>query len=399
MTARKAPTLSERALYAALERIRCGALTVLGTDGRERVFRGAADGPAARIELTDAAAPRRIALSGANGLSDSYLDGQWETPDLAALLELGALNMPERTDDRTPRPLNALERARHRRRDNTREGSRRNVEHHYDLGNDFYGLWLDGSMTYSCALFGEACPPETGTLLDAQNLKYDRILELAAPRPGARLLEIGCGWGGFAVRAAKEAGCRVVGITLSREQYDYAIERVRREGLEGRVEVRLQDYRDVDEVFDGIISIEMLEAVGERWWPAFFGALHDRLRDGARAALQTIVIDDARYDDYRRRPDFTQRYIFPGGMLPSRSLFALHAEAAGLQAGEASCFGASYAATLECWLARFDAVRGQVAALGYDERFVRMWRYYLAFCRAGFRAGSIDVMQAVLTRT
>lgn len=406
MTARKAPTLSERALYTALPRMRAGTLTVTGTDGRERVFGGAVEGPSARVELTDPAAARRIALGGAMGLAESYMDGHWSTPDLEAVLELGAVNMPEGTDTRAPRLKRPVERMGHLLRDNTPRGSKRNIEHHYDLGNDFYELWLDESMTYSCALFGEGCEePNLGgvrvaeaPLPAAQQRKYDRILELADPKPGERLLEIGCGWGGFAVRAAKEAGCRVLGITLSREQHDFAVERVRREGLEGQVEVRLQDYRDVREEFDRIVSIEMFEAVGVRWWPAFFGALRDRLRDGGRAALQTIVIEDSRFEDYRRKPDFTQKYIFPGGMLPSPALFAEHAQAAGLEVGEPAYFGASYAATLERWLRRFDEVRDEVLALGYDERFVRMWRYYLAVCRAGFKTGSVDVMQVGLTR-
>ncbi len=247
-------------------------------------------------------------------------------------------------------------------------------------------------MTYSSACFDEGCTD----LETAQHAKYERILGLADPDTRSHLLEIGCGWGGFAVHAAKTSGCRVTGITLSREQYDHARARVAEEGLEGRIDIRLVDYREVPGVFDRIVSIEMFEAVGEKYWPVFFRRMRELLARGGTAALQTITIPEDRFESYRSDPDFIQRYIFPGGMLPSPERFTVAAHAAGLEPGEPHFFGHSYAETLEAWLARFEAAEDDVRALGFDERFIRMWRFYLAFCRAGFRYDTIDVMQVAL---
>jgi cyclopropane-fatty-acyl-phospholipid synthase len=240
----------------------------------------------------------------------------------------------------------------HALNDNTRSGSKRNIEYHYDLGNEFYELWLDESMTYSCALFDD----EPGDLCGAQQRKWDRLLEIIQPSSADRILEIGCGWGGFAIHAAREAGCRVTGITLSEEQFAHATRAVEEADLEDRVEIRIQDYRDVPETYTAIASIEMFEAVGEKWWPAFFESVRDRLDDAGRAAVQTITICEESFEGFRKRVDFTQRYIFPGGMLPSPTRFREVAEESGLVAGEAHFMGASYARTLDEWLARFDEV-------------------------------------------
>lgn len=381
---------------ALVGQLRCGELTVTWPNGASQEFRGAADGPRARVVVRDAAAVRRVILGGSIGFAEGYMRGDWDTPDLPGLLEFGELNL-RRSDTRgTAAPRRPVERALHAIRANRPRRARRNIAHHYDLGNDFYQLWLDDSMTYSSALFCDDRSDED--LCDAQRRKWDRLLDLLQPGRRDHLLEIGCGWGGFALHAAKETGCKVTGITLSREQHDFACRRVAEEGLEGLVDIRIQDYREIDRTFTGIASIEMFEAVGEKYWPAFFGKVSDLLESGRRAAIQTITIREEAFERYRTNPDFIQRYIFPGGMLPSVERFAQAARSGGLSVGEPVFFGHSYAATLEGWLARFEAVRDQVMELGFDERFVRMWRYYLAYCRAGFRSGKIDVMQVSLER-
>jgi cyclopropane-fatty-acyl-phospholipid synthase len=274
---------------------------------------------------------------------------------------------------------------------NTRSGSRRNIAYHYDLGNEFYRLWLDESMTYSAALYDRA----DDTLELAQQRKRERIVALLDPGKGEKILEIGCGWGALAARLG-EQGADVVGLTLSREQFAYATELARQNGLSSRLNFELSDYRDTKGTFDKIVSVEMLEAVGEQYWPAFFGALRQRLKAGGRAVLQAITIDEDRFDAYRRSPDFIQRYIFPGGMLPTKSIMASQAEQAGLKLVSAEHFGQSYALTLAEWRQRFWRARDDVERLGFDERFMRMWEYYLSYCEAGFRAGSIDVGTYVL---
>ncbi len=382
------PSGWEAIAFLVLRNLRVGTLTVAMPSGEEHVF-GGHPGPAARIQVVDRATARRVLTGSGIGLAETYMDGLWDTPDLDAVLDLGLANIRAGLGARLPVAQRAAQRAWHRLRDNTRSGSRKNVEYHYDLGNDFYELWLDDTMTYSCANFEHGA----ADLREAQVRKWDRMLELIQPSAKDRLLEIGCGWGGFAIHAAKEAGCQVTGITLSREQAVLARERVERAGLDGRVDIRIEDYRDVSEQFTAIASIEMFEAVGERWWPVFFSRVKALLEPGRAAALQVITIDDAEFDSYQRNPDFTQRYIFPGGMLPSPTRFREAAEGAGLAVGEPRFFGHDYAATLSQWAKRFECVLPQVRALGFDERFVRMWRYYLSYCRAGFESGNIDVMQ------
>jgi cyclopropane-fatty-acyl-phospholipid synthase len=278
---------------------------------------------------------------------------------------------------------------RHLLRPNTRSGSKRNIHDHYDLGNDFYGLWLDPTMTYSSAIFAE--PQQR--LSDGQMAKYQRMAESLDLKPGHKVLEIGCGWGGFAEFTAATYGCHVTGITLSEEQKRFADQRMTRAGLQDRVEIALTDYRDVTGSFDRIASIEMFEAVGEAHWPAFFDKVRDLLSPGGLAALQVILIEDARFDLYRRGADFIQRYVFPGGMLPSPNAFSRAAEAARLKVDETFHFGLDYARTLALWQKQFQQAWPRVAGLGFDARFKRLWEYYLAYCEGGFRAGSIDVAQ------
>ncbi len=323
------------------------------------------------------------------------MDGDWETRDLRALLTLAALNQDHLEDVHAgSRMVNAMRRTWHRLQDNTRAGSKRNIAHHYDLGNAFYSRWLDPTMTYSSAVFESPAQD----LSAAQATKYRRLAEKLVLRPDERVLEIGCGWGGFAEVAAKEFGARVTAITVSKEQLEFARARIQREGLGDRVEAKFVDYRDVEGRFDKIASIEMFEAVGERHWPAYFAKVRDALEPGGRAALQVITIADRWFDPYRRGVDFIQRYIFPGGMLPSMTALRQQFERAGLTLDRAEFYGQHYAVTLAEWNRRFQAAWPDLSRMGFDRRFKRMWEFYLAYCEAGFRAGSIDVVQAALVR-
>ena len=348
-------------------------------------------GPEAVLQIRNWRFAWRLISAGDVGVARSYLEGDWTSPDLTALLELAALNMEKLERAITgSTAFRVINRMRHLFNANTRTGSRRNIAFHYDLGNEFYRLWLDESMTYSAALYDRA----DDTLESAQQRKRERIVALLEPGKGERILEIGSGWGALAMRLAERA--EVVGLTLSSEQLAYATELARRNGLSPRLSFELSDYRDVEGTFDKIVSVEMLEAVGERYWPAYFSALRQRLKAGGRAVLQAITIDEDRFEAYRRSPDFIQRYIFPGGMLPTKSILASQAEQAGLKLIASEHFGQSYALTLAEWRQRFRRARADVERLGFDERFMRMWEYYLSYCEAGFRAGSIDVGAYVL---
>jgi cyclopropane-fatty-acyl-phospholipid synthase len=385
---------SEIALRAVLDRyITRGVLEMRTHDGRFLRFEGDEDGPEAVVDVNSSRTYRRLAMGGPTGLIEGYMAGDWDSPDLERFLEFAAYNIePLGGRQVVPEPLQPVQRVIHAMRANTPKGSKKNIEYHYDLGNDFYKLWLDDTMTYSCAVFEN----DVEDLCDAQVRKWDRLLDLLDLRRGQHLLEIGCGWGGFAMHAAREAGCRVTGISLSQEQTAWARERVADEGLDDLVDIRIQDYREVDERYDAVASIEMFEAVGERFWPAFFQTMRRALKPGHRAAMQVITVADVRFDRYRKNTDFIQKYIFPGGMLPSPTAFREAAEREGLRVGQPDFFGKSYAATLGEWRRRFDEVLPRVRELGFDEHFERMWRYYLASCRAGFLAGTIDVMRVTL---
>jgi cyclopropane-fatty-acyl-phospholipid synthase len=334
--------------------------------------------------------------SGDIGLAEGYMAGEWDTPDLSALLEVLTLNL-----DRLQRMLNRnpaarlINKLRHGLRANTRAGARRNIHAHYDLGNAFYSRWLDTTMTYSSARYQQPGQP----LAAAQTNKYRTLAKSMALAPEHHVLEIGCGWGGFAEFAAREVGARVTGITISQEQYDFARRRMFEQGLAEKAEIRLVDYRDVGGRFDRVASIEMFEAVGEKYWSTYFQAIRERLAPGGRAGLQIITIRDELFDAYRRRADFIQKHIFPGGMLPSEARLKAETDRAGLAWTGVSRFPQHYADTLAEWGKRFEAAWDDIRGLGFDERFRRLWRFYLSYCEAGFRTERTGVVQLALARS
>ncbi|MBB3712618.1 cyclopropane-fatty-acyl-phospholipid synthase [Limimaricola variabilis] len=382
-------------VFAMMQGMRGGRLDFVLPDGRRFRAEGAAPGRHAEIAIHDPDCFARLIREGDLGFSEAYMDGDWSTPDLMTLLDL-AHDEVETLFYGFPGQgwLRRLERMRHWLRSNSRGQARRNIRHHYDLGNDFYALWLDPSMTYSSALFEGS----QQSLEAAQRHKYERLVDRLGVAPGDHVLEIGCGWGGFAEYAAGERGLKVTGLTLSSAQLDYARDRIARAGLSDRVELRLEDYRDVRGSYDGIASIEMFEAVGERYWPVYFDGLRDRLHPGRRAALQVITLPDHRFSQYRQGVDFIQKYIFPGGMLPSPGILRRLAEEAGLRMEGAASFGESYSRTLRIWHENFNARWEEARALGFDARFRRMWNFYLCACASTFRSGNCDVSQFTLSR-
>jgi len=376
-----------RGLLRLCERLRHGRLELVTPQGERLVF-GGEPGPEARLQLRDWSAAAAILRTGDIGLAEACIDGWCDIDRPADLLGLAILNAPhiERAFYGQWIPV-LWQRLRHLLRANTRAGSRRNILAHYDLGNDFYRLWLDPTMTYSAAWFGG---DRSQSLEAAQRAKMDRILDRLGARAGDRVLEIGCGWGGFA-QAAAQRGLEVHGITISRAQLAHARGRIEAAGLSDRVRLSFMDYRDVTGSYDHVVSIEMIEAVGERYWARYFGALSDRLKPGGMGVLQAITIAPAYFETYRRTPDFIQRYIFPGGMLPTVAKMEERAAAAGLRFETVETFGLSYARTLAAWRERFLDAWPRIAAQGFDERFRRMWLYYLGYCEAGFSRGTIDV--------
>jgi cyclopropane-fatty-acyl-phospholipid synthase len=333
--------------------------------------------------------------SGDIGFAETFISGNWRTDNLPGLIEIFIRNRQQIESVIYGKWWGRLlYRLRHLFNRNSRTGSRKNIHAHYDIGNAFYQLWLDPSMTYSSALFADA---GVDNLQQAQEAKYQRILQQLRLPPHARVLEIGCGWGGFAELAAT-SGAHVTGLTLSTEQLDFANQRLADAGLNHKAELLLKDYRDADGQFDAIASIEMFEAVGEAYWPSYFACIARNLKPQGRACIQTIVIDDALFARYRKGTDFIQQYIFPGGMLPSPSVFRMQAEQHGLRVVDEFKFGIDYARTLEQWRVAFTERLSQVREQGFDDRFLRTWEFYLAYCEAGFRAESIDVMQFTLEK-
>ncbi len=384
-----------RTLFRLLERLQCGRLSLELPDGSTRVFTGREAGPEARFAIRDWSAIAIMLRKSEIGVAECWRDGLVDTPDMTAVLVLCARNQAALSQVFYGNPLVALLlRMAHVLRPNTRAGSKKNIHAHYDLGNGFYKLWLDQTMTYSSGIFGH--PGET--LEDAQDKKYERILEKLGIDASHHVLEIGCGWGGFAEYAARTRGCHVTGVTISRAQLAFAQERIRHAGLEAFVDLEFCDYRDLAGEYDRIVSIEMVEAVGERYWPEYFATVRKCLRAGGRAAIQSIVIAEEAFDAYRKTSDFIREYIFPGGMLPSVSRFVREARAARLEAGDVFLFGRDYAETLRRWRRTIDEREGEIRKLGFDDRFLALWRFYLHYCEAGFETGRIDVMQVELAR-
>ncbi|WP_417472226.1 class I SAM-dependent methyltransferase [Leisingera sp.] len=380
-------------VFAQVQRMEVGQLDIHLPDGR--IFRtvGANPGPAADLRIHNPDCFTRLIREGDLGFSDAYLDGWWSTSDLQAFMDLVHMGADTVYDGFQGRALlRAYERLRFWLHRNHRRQARKNISHHYDLGNDFYRLWLDDTMTYSSALF------TTGqqSLEAAQIAKYASLVDQMGVKPGDHVLEIGCGWGGFAEYAARERGLRVTGLTISKEQLSFARQRIDDAGLSDQVELRMQDYRDCRGQFDGVASIEMFEAVGQKYWPTYFAAVRDRLKPGGRATLQIITVADRRWEVYRRGVDFIQKYIFPGGMLPSPSALREQVEQAGLGVVRTIEFGDSYDQTLRRWHETFNARWDQIAALGFDERFHKMWNFYLTSCAAAFKTGNCDVTQITL---
>jgi cyclopropane-fatty-acyl-phospholipid synthase len=389
----KAPA-SAKAVFFALLQVRGGAIAMTAPDGKRLVF-GDSNGPQTAIKINDWRFARRVLKSGDIGFAEGLMAGDWESDDLAALLTLLANNVERFTRLLEGSLLGkALNWLRHLTNANTRTGSRRNILAHYDLGNRFYEAWLDRSMTYSSALFDK----HVRDLETAQQAKYRALAEQLDLKPGEHVLEIGCGWGGFAEFAARECGVKVTGITISDEQFNYARERMAKAELSDRVEIRRQDYRDVEGQFDKVASIEMFEAVGEEYWPAYFKKIADVLKPGGRAGLQIITIQDQLFENYRKRADFIQRYVFPGGMLASVERLQQETANAGLAWRKVEAFGQSYAETLAEWARRFTAKWTDIRAMGFDERFKQLWLFYLGYCEAGFRTGRTDVVQLALAK-
>ncbi len=387
--------LAARGLFRILECLQHGRLTLELPDGTTRTFTGSEAGPEARLAIRDWKAVGIMLRRAEIGVAECWRDGLVATPDMTAFLLLCARNEKVLLEVFYGHPVVAFAlRVSHAMRRNTRAGAKRNIQAHYDLGNDFYRLWLDGSMTYSSALFSH--PGET--LEHAQDAKYERLLEALGVESGHHVLEIGCGWGGFAEFAARTRGCRVPGIPISRAQLEFARERIANAGLSHLVDLRFRDYRDLEGEFDRVVSIEMFEAVGERYWPGFFETVARCLKPGSRAAIQTITIDEALFERYRATSDFNREYIFPGGMLPSVERFVAQARRAGLTPLEPFRFGRDYAETLRRWHRAFEANEAAIRKLGFDDAFLLLWRFYLHYCEAGFETGRVDVIQIELSR-
>jgi len=372
-----------------------GRLDFILPDGRSFRAQGPGPGPAVAITIHNADLFARMIREGDLGFSEAYVDGWWTTTDLQGFMDLIHLDNDGVYDGFPGMALvRAYERLRFWLNSNSKRQAKKNIAAHYDLGNDFYKLWLDETMTYSSALF------QTGqeSLERAQVQKYAAMLDQMGAKAGEHVLEIGCGWGGFAEYAAAERGLRVTGLTISKAQHDYAVDRIARAGLSDLVEIKLQDYRDETGVYDGVASIEMFEAVGEKYWPTYFDVLKARLRPGRNATLQIITVQDKRFETYKKGVDFIQKYIFPGGMLPSPTALRAEVERAGLRVLGSSEFGLSYSQTLRRWHDTFNGRWSEVQRLGFDERFRRMWNFYLTSCAGAFEGGNCDVTQITVTR-
>jgi cyclopropane-fatty-acyl-phospholipid synthase len=372
-----------------------GRIDFILNDGRIFRAEGPNRGPTCEVQVHDHGVFARLLREGQLGFCDAYLEGQWSSPDLQAFMDyFHADNDVVFESFPGQKLVQFYERFRFFLQRNSKDQARKNISYHYDLGNDFYGLWLDESMTYSSAIF------KTGqeSLKQAQATKYASMIDQMGVKAGEHVLEIGCGWGGFAEYAAKERGLKVTCLTISEEQFKYAQDRIDKAGLRDLVKFKLQDYRDETGVYDGIASIEMFEAVGEQYWPAYFSTVRDRLKPGAQATLQIITVQNKNFETYRKSVDFIQKYIFPGGMLPSLNILGEQVAKAGLKVEKTIAFGESYSRTLRQWHDVFNRKWDDVVTMGFDERFMRMWNFYLTSCAATFNYGNCDVVQITISK-
>ena len=371
-----------------------GSVAINIPGGRLIKYEAPNSGPHGEATLHNWGIIRRVLTGGSLGAAESYIEGEWDSPDVTAFLELFLANSGGGGSDgffKRNSLVNLFTTFRHWMNRNSKRGSKRNISAHYDLGNEFYSQWLDPSMTYSSGIFRDGA----NSLEESQEAKYRSLVERTDIQKDHHVLEIGCGWGGFAEYAAKNVGCKVTCLTISQEQLAYARERIEKAGLSHLVDIKFQDYRDETGTYDRIASIEMFEAVGEKFWPAYFDRLKNCLKAGGKAGLQIITISEQDFPDYRRAPDFIQKYIFPGGMLPTVEILTDISDRFGLRQISTRAFGYDYAATLEEWRMRFWKAWPTIKPLGFDERFKRMWEFYFHYCEAGFKRDTIDVRQIV----
>ena len=382
-------------VFDLVGKLNSGRVDFILPDGRRFRAEGSKPGPVAEVTINNPDVFARLVREGDLGFCDAYLDGWWTTPDLQAFMDFIHADNDDMYDGFPGMALvRAWEKARFWFQSNTKRQALKNISYHYDLGNDFYSLWLDDTMTYSAALFNTS----QESLEKAQIAKYASMVDQMGVKPGDHVLEIGCGWGGFAEYAAKERGLKVTGLTISKEQLEYAQKRIKNNGLSDKVNLKLQDYRDETGVYDGVASIEMFEAVGEKYWPVYFDKIKQCLKPGKQATLQIITIQDARWEVYRKSVDFIQKYIFPGGMLPSPSVLRKEVHKAGLSVQHSIEFGKSYSQTLRRWFEVFNNKWDNISAMGFDDRFRRMWNFYLTSCAATFESGNCDVTQITLQK-
>lgn len=385
-----------------LSTLPAGMLRVVLPNGEELLYGSKAPGPEATIRVLNPVFFKRCILYGDVGLGESYVDGDWETDDLVQTLSWFLINLgnaPESHREKRRLPMTNLllflNRLRHKMRLNTSAGAKRNIHEHYDLGNDFFKIFLDRTMTYSCAYFDST----DQTLEDAQAEKYDQLCRKLKIQPTDHVLEIGGGWGGFAVHAARNYGCRVTSITISREQLNFAKDRAEAEGLSGQIEFRFDDYRNLTGKYDKIVSIEMLEAVGHEYFPAYFKKCHELLKRDGLLGIQVITCPDSRYKSHRKNVDWMQKHIFPGGLLPSIGIMNKVINQTGeLHLHSLEEMGLRYSRTLETWRQNFNNRLEDVLSQGFNDEFIRKWNYYLTSCEAAFRTRNINVVQAIFTR-
>jgi cyclopropane-fatty-acyl-phospholipid synthase len=392
---RRAPAAFRTAVRISKDNWHYGSLSFMLPSGRAFRVQGKEAGPDALLVVHDFRFVARVMAAGDIGFGEGFIAKEWDSPNLSAVLQAFTMNWDRLARLVQGNPIVSLFNfLSHLLNKNSKSGSQRNIYAHYDLGNAFYSRWLDPSMTYSSAKFDS--PGQT--LSDAQRNKYAALAQSMALQSGQSVLEIGCGWGGFAEFAAKEVGARVTGVTISQAQHDFARQRMFEAGLADRVDIQLTDYRDVQGSFDRVASIEMFEAVGERYWPTYFDKIHSVLKPNGQAGLQIITIKDELFEDYRSRADFIQKYVFPGGMLPSEKRLRQETDRAGLEWRNISRFGQNYADTLVQWADRFQGAWEEIKGLGFDERFRRLWQFYLSYCEAGFRTERTNVIQLSLAR-